>query len=112
MADKPIVWIGSALRDLTAFPDEIKKQAGFDLYHIQRGLEPANWKPFPGVGPGTHEIIVNDAGGWFRVLYVAKFDEAVYVLHSFQKKTNATSKKDVELAAERYKDVVSRRKKK
>lgn len=108
--EKPIVWMGTALKNLCEFPVEMKKQAGYELFHVQNGLEATNWKPFPGVGPGTTEIILRDVDGWYRVLYVAKFEEAVYVLHSFQKKTNATSQKDVELAKDRYKDVILERK--
>lgn len=70
---------------------------------VQVGREPADFKPLPNVGPGTYEIRVRDEAGAFRVLYVAKFEHTVYVLHAFQKKTRKTSRADIELAARRYK---------
>ena len=79
---------------------------------VQAGLEPADWKPFDEVGAGTREIRIREASGIYRGMYVAKFEEAVYVLHCFQKKTPATSKQDREIAAARYRAVVNRRKEK
>lgn len=111
MADeKEIRWIGSAYRDLLAFPREARKEAGFQLGKVQSGLEPADWKPFDTVGAGTREIRITDASGVYRVMYVAKFEEAIYVLHCFQKKTQATSKLDVAVAAARYRAIVRMRK--
>jgi phage-related protein len=74
--------------------------------------KPIDWKPFDGVGAGVKEIRINLDDGWFRVMYVAKFQEAVYVLHCFKKKTSVTSKHDKEITATRYKDVVQERSKK
>ena len=79
---------------------------------VQAGLEPDDWKPFDGVGAGTKEIRINLDDGWFRVMYVAKFPEAVYVLHCFKKKTTATSKHDKDITATRYKSVIQERSKK
>jgi len=93
-----------------AFPKEVRKEAGFQLGKVQAGLEPADWKPFEAVGAGTREIRIRDASGAYRVMYVAKFEEAVYVLHCFQKKTQATSKQDRAIAAARYRAVVRARK--
>jgi phage-related protein len=73
---------------------------------VQRGREPDDWKPMSTVGRGVREIRIRDAAGAFRVLYVAKFDDAVYVLHCFQKKTQKTSKADMNLAAQRYRDLL------
>ena len=92
-----------------AFPKIPRKEAGFLLGRVQAGLDPADWKPFDEVGAGTREIRISDAKGIFRVMYVAKFEEAVYVLHCFQKKTQATSKQDKDIAAARYRAVVSAR---
>ena len=72
--------------------------------------EDVAWRPFPEVGPGANEIRIDCADGWFRVMYVAKFEEAVYVLHSFQKKTRKTNRGDVEIARTRYRAVVQERK--
>lgn len=115
MPEKPIVWRDSSLRDIkddTIFTFAARKEAGHQLSQIQAGLEPDDWKPFDTVGAGTKEIRINLDDGWFRVLYVAKFPEAVYVLHCFKKKTNSTSKHDRDLAAARYKAVINERSKK
>jgi len=70
------------------------------------GREPDDWKPMNTVGRGVREIRIRDAAGAFRVLYLAKFDDAVYVLHCFQKKTQKTSKADLNLATQRYRDLL------
>ena len=103
---KPVEFRGSALDDLRAFPTTARREAGHQLDQIQRGREPDDWKPMNNVGRGVREIRIRDAGGAFRVLYVAKFEDAIYVLHCFQKKTQKTSKADVSLAAQRYRDLL------
>lgn len=108
--EKEIRWVGSAYDDLLAFPQDPRKQAGFQLGKVQAGLEPNDWKPFDAVGVGTKEIRVKDASGIYRVMYVAKFEEAIYVLHCFPKKTQVTSKQDKAIAEVRYRAVVSARK--
>ena len=77
---------------------------------LQRGEAPDDWRPFPEVGPGVNEIRIDSSDGWFRVMYVAKFEEAIYVLHSFQKKTRKTSRNDIEVAKARYRAVIAERK--
>ena len=108
--EKEIRWVGSAYADLVAFPDEPRRDAGFQLSKVQAGLDPEDWKPFDVVGAGTKEIRIRDSSGIFRVMYVAKFEEAVYLLHCFQKKTQATSKQDKDIAEVRYRAVVNARK--
>jgi phage-related protein len=98
---KPLHFIGSSLDDLRAFPDEARRDAGFNLDFVQRGIDPLNWKPMQIVGPGVKEIRVRDAAGAFRVIYLATRPEGVYVLHCFQKKTQKTRKADIDLAASR-----------
>lgn len=90
--DKPIDWRGSSLDDLRDFPEAARKMAGEELRKLQRGETPYDWRPFPEVGPGVNEIRIGCADGWFRVMYVAKFAEAIYVLHSFQKSSRKTAK--------------------
>lgn len=107
--EKEIRWVGSAYDDLLAFPVEARQQAGFQLGKVQAGLEPDDWKSFDDVGPGTREIRLREVGGAFRVMYVAKFEEAVYVLHCFQKKTQATSLKDKRIAEARYRAIANAR---
>ncbi len=98
---KPLRFIGSSLDDLRSFPAEARRQAGFELYAIQRGLEPSDWRPMKDVGSGVREIRIHVLGEW-RILYVTRFADALYVLHAFQKKTQKTSRKDIELAKRRY----------
>ena len=112
MNEKPIDWRGSSLdniKDDAIFTVNARREAGHQLSQVQAGLEPDRWKPFDEVGAGTREIIVNLDDGWFRVMYVAKFAEAVYVLHCFKKKTNATSRQDKQIASTRYKAVIKER---
>ncbi len=96
-------FVGTAREDLAAFPESARRRAGYELFMVQVGREPADFKPMPSVGPGAYEIRVRDEAGTFRVMYVAKFEHAVYVLHAFQKKTRKTPQADIELAARRYK---------
>ncbi|WP_292532376.1 type II toxin-antitoxin system RelE/ParE family toxin [Methylocystis sp.] len=97
---------GSALDDLRAFPVSARREAGHQLDFVQHGAQPDDWKPMPTIGRGVREIRIRDAAGAFRVIYVAKFADAVYVLHCFQKKTQKTSKADIDLAVKRYRDLM------
>lgn len=83
-----------------------RREAGHQLDRVQRGYEADDWKPLAGLGGGCREIRIRDASGVFRVIYVAKFADAVYVLHCFQKKTQKTNKTDLALAERRYLDLV------
>ncbi|MFZ2028815.1 MAG: type II toxin-antitoxin system RelE/ParE family toxin [Vitreimonas sp.] len=103
---RPVVFRASSLEDLRAFPDTARRMAGFQLDRIQHGEEPVDWKPMASVGVGVQELRIRDEDGAFRVLYVAKFSDAIYVLHCFQKKSQRTSKEDINLAAVRYKQLV------
>ena len=99
--------MGSSLSDLKEFPAETRRAAGFELSFVQQGLEPSDWKPMNSVGAGVREIRVHVLGEW-RVLYVAKFAAAIYVLHAFQKKTQKTRREDIELARARYRHIGER----
>jgi phage-related protein len=104
MKMKPLKFVASSLDDLRNFPDEARRAAGFELHAIQSGLEPSDWKPMQIVGSGVKEIRIHILGEW-RVIYIAKLHEAVYVLHAFQKKTRKTSRQDIDLARQRYKQI-------
>ena len=108
MAEKPVAWLGSALADLRAFPADARRDAGFELRRVQQGLDPDDWKPMPSIGPGVREIRVH-TGLEHRVFYVATFAEAVYVLHAFEKRTRKTPKQDLQLAQDRLRALVNRR---
>jgi phage-related protein len=100
---KPLKFIGSSLDDLREMPASVRHALGIELMTVQYGDEPSDFKPMKGVGAGAYEIRHRDASGAFRVIYVAKRDEAVYVLHAFQKKSQKTARADIDLAAKRYK---------
>jgi phage-related protein len=95
-------FIGSAKEDLAAFPKPVRIRAGHELFMVQVGRNPDDWKPMSSIGPGACEIRVRDSTGAFRIVYVAKFEDAIYVLHAFQKKSRKTAASDLNLAKERY----------
>jgi phage-related protein len=106
---KPLYWIGNSLDAVKSFSAEARREAGHQLGRVQDGKEPTDWKPMETVGAGVKEIRVRAETG-YRVLYVAKFAEAVYVLHGFVKKTQRTPKADIDLANKRYRDLLTERK--
>jgi phage-related protein len=108
MTLKPVVWLGDSLARLRRFPREATREAGYQLERVQSGREPNDWKPMPSIGAGVRELRVQ-VGGAFRVVYVAKFEDAIYVLHAFQKKSQRTARLDIELARSRFKSLVSER---
>ena len=102
MPAKPIEFLGDSLRSLREFPDDAKRDAGYQLDRVQHGFPPNDFKPMPSIGKGVEEIRVRDETGTYRVIYTARLADAVYVLHAFQKKTQATSKRDIDLAKQRF----------
>ena len=96
---KSLEFMGDALERLRGFPEDARKQAGVQLHKIQLGLDPSDWKPMSTIGPGVREIRIRDEAGAFRVVYVARIEDAIYVLHAFQKKTQQTAKRDLDIAA-------------
>ncbi len=103
--ERPIFWIGTSLDDLKTFPLEVRKEAGYQLHRIQQNLDPDDWKPFSEIGKGVREIRIRDEKGIFRIIYLASFKKGIYVLHSFQKKTQKTPKRDIDIAKIRFKAV-------
>ncbi|WP_321790270.1 type II toxin-antitoxin system RelE/ParE family toxin [Burkholderia pyrrocinia] len=103
---KPVVFVGSALDDLRGFPLPARREAGHQIDQVQRGLAPDDWKPMRTVGVGVREIRLRDASGAFRIVYIATFAEAVYVLHCFRKQSARTNKNDIDLAARRYRSLM------
>jgi phage-related protein len=104
-AMKKLFWVGSTLQDLRAFPEAARRMVGHGLHLVQEGLQPDDWKPMTSVGPGAYELRIH-TGLEHRIFYVAKFEEGVYVLHAFEKKTRQTAQRDIELARERYREVL------
>jgi phage-related protein len=107
---KPLHFVGSSREDLRELPENARETAGHQLFKVQQGKEPDDWKPMSAVGAGVHEIRAWDESGTYRVLYVAKFEEAVYVLHVFEKRSQKTPKGDIHLAKDRYTDLLKWRK--
>lgn len=105
---KHVVFIGDSLSRLREFPDGARRDAGFQLERVQRGLDPDDWKPMSSIGPGVGEIRVRDARGAYRLIFVARFDDAIYVLHAFQKKTQRTAERDLKLARGRLRELIQR----
>ena len=108
MPEKPLAWVGSAKAALGAFPADARREAGHDLWLIQAGEAPRDWRPMPEIGAGVVELRVHSRTE-HRVFYVAKFSEAVYVLHAFEKRSRKTSPQDVKTGRERYRQVVATR---
>jgi len=103
---KPVCFLGNSLELLRDFPEDVRQDVGYQLDQVQRGKQPRDFKPMPTVGKGVEELRVWDETGTYRVIYIARLEQAVYVLHTFQKKTQATSKRDVELAKNRYAELI------
>jgi len=97
--------MGSSKEDLRDFPEEARRQVGYQLEHVQESVDPHDWKPMPAVGSGVREIRVRESSGAFRCIYLATRAEGVYVLHCFQKKTQKTSQQDLDLARRRFKSL-------
>jgi phage-related protein len=100
---KRIVFLGNSLKNLRDFPRAAREDCGYQLHKVQTGGHADDFKPMPSVGKGVEEVRVRDEDGIYRVIYTARFEDSVYVLHAFQKKTEKTSLKDVELARDRFK---------
>jgi phage-related protein len=103
---RPVEFRGSSLGDLREFPATVRRELGHQIDLLQQGLEPDDWKPMSVVGQGVREIRIREEDGAFRVIYVARFEDAIYVLHCFQKKTRQTRKADLDIATRHYRDLV------
>jgi phage-related protein len=108
MEDQPINWIGSSRDDVGSCPEDARRKAGFQLRAVQRGEDPVDFKPISTVGKGVREIRIRTEDA-YRIFYVARFEEAVYVLHAFQKKTQKTTKQDLKIGQQRYQQMIEYR---
>ena len=107
---KPLCFLGNSLESLREFPEDPRHDVGYQLDRVQRGEQPRDFKPMPTIGKGAEELRVWDETGTYRVIYVARLEDAVYVLHAFHKKTRATSTHDIDLAKTRYTELMRSRK--
>ena len=96
---------------MQSFPANARREAGFELHNVQLGNDPSDWKPMPSVGKGVREIRIHEDNE-YRVIYVATLDEFIFVLHAFVKKTQKTTKSNIQLAKKRYLDAISNRRRK
>lgn len=103
---KDVEFRGSSLSDLRDFPQAAMRDAGHQLDKVQHGIAPDDAKPMPTIGAGVMELRIWEESGTFRVVYVAKFEDAIYVLHCFKKKTSQTAKSDIELARKRFRELM------
>jgi phage-related protein len=106
---KPVSWLASSLADTRLLGEETRREIGYQLFRVQSGLEPSDWRPMPAVGTGVNEIRIH-CEGEHRVLYLARLADAVYVLHVFEKKTQKTNKRDIDLASARLRALLQSRK--
>jgi phage-related protein len=100
MTARPIIWVGSSRADLRRFPEDARRRAGYELYLVQHGIEPSDWKPMPSVGRGVREIRIH-IGTEHRVFYLPRFAEGVFVRHAFEKRSRRTPRADIDLARAR-----------
>jgi phage-related protein len=105
MAFKPVTFHGDSLDRLRDFPNDARREAGNELYQVQKGHDPSDWKPMPTIGAGVREIRIRDADGAYRVIYVATFADAIHVLHAFQKRSQKTAQRDLDLAMTRLRQL-------
>ena len=102
---KEVRWHGSSRSDVEAFPNDARREAGYQLFQVQIGENPSDWKPMPSVGAGVREIRIRQASGAYRIIYLTTIGDAVHVLHAFQKKTRAPALREIDLAKARLRQI-------
>ena len=105
MTLKRVIFRGDSLERVKDFSEEARREVGYELYRVQTGRDPGDWKPMPTIGVGVREIRIHDASGAYRVIYIAALPDTIHVLHAFQKKTQKTARRDLELAAARLREL-------
>jgi phage-related protein len=102
---KRVQFLGKSLDRIRSFPEDVRQQIGYQIDRVQRGMEPTDWKPFKDAGMGVKEIRIRDEQGIFRVVYLARFGEFVYILHAFQKKSQKIAASDMNIIRKHYAEV-------
>ncbi|QEA39473.1 type II toxin-antitoxin system RelE/ParE family toxin [Pistricoccus aurantiacus] len=102
---KGVEFCGDSMARLRDFPKEARREAGYQIDKVQEGIMPDRFRPMPSIGSGVVEIKIDENDGTFRVFYVANRGGVLYILHCFQKKTQKTSKKDIDLGKQRYREL-------
>ena len=104
-----IHWEGDSKEVLSAFPSDVKKNFGYNLRRLQNGLPPVcDTRSLPSIGKGVYELKDADKRTWYRVMYLSKIDDVIYVLHCFEKDSRKTGRRDINIAQERLKAVRQR----
>jgi phage-related protein len=103
-----VAWEGDSKEVLQAFPQEVKQNFGFELWQLQQGGRPADYRPLPSIGTGVFELRDQDARAWYRVVYLSQTNNVIYVLHCFEKKSRDMPRRDFEKAKQRLKAVRAR----
>ncbi|HEX2775641.1 MAG TPA: type II toxin-antitoxin system RelE/ParE family toxin [Candidatus Acidoferrales bacterium] len=103
-----VVWEGDAREVLQAFPGEVRQNFGFELWQLQQGERPSDYRPLPSIGSGVFELRDQDARAWYRVVYLSRINDVIYVLHCFEKKSREMPRRDFEKAKQRLKAVRAR----
>jgi len=111
MTERALLWLGRSREDVRSFPERVRRTVGYQLRLIQAGQDPTDWRPLPSVGAGVREIRIHDRFE-VRVIYVATFAEAVYVLHAFQKQSMRIPRREIALARARLQHLVTWRRRK
>ena len=103
-----IVWEGDSREVLQAFPEDVRQNFGFELWQLQQGERPSDYRPLPSIGPGVFELRDQDERTWYRVVYLSRINNVIYVLHCFEKKSREMPRRDFEKAKQRLKTVKAR----
>jgi phage-related protein len=103
-----VVWEGDSRGVLQAFPEAVRQNFGFELWQLQQGENPSDYRPLPSVGAGVFELRDQDERSWYRVVYLSRIHDVIYVLHCFEKKSREMPRRDFEKAKRRLKAVKAR----
>jgi phage-related protein len=103
-----VAWEGDSRGVLQSFPEDVRQNLGFQLWQLQQGERPTDYRPLPSVGAGVFELRDQDERAWYRVVYLSRIHDVIYVLHCFEKKSREMPRKDFEKARQRLKAVRAR----
>jgi phage-related protein len=103
-----VIWEGNSREILQRFPDRARQNLGFELWRLQLGEKPIDYRPLPSLGMGVFELREQDERGWYRIIYLSRVRDAIHVLHCFEKKSREMPRKDFEIAKRRFKEVKAR----
>ena len=103
-----VAWEGDSKQVLQSFPEGARQNLGFDLWRLQQGEKPSDYRPLPSIGTGVFELRDQDERAWYRLIYLSRINDVIYVLHCFEKKSREMPRKDFEKAKQRLKAVRAR----